>query len=153
MGRSLLFINGFLKICKPFPEIIPTYLCIVVAFPSAFCKYIGKPLSYLFFETNVGQSLFIHDVLLIVLQDNIKYQNYCSIERKKAIYLQKEKDLQAADRSGTADGFIHSQPEPQPSGAGRSDRKKNGFLHPPAEEKQTPFRLYPILKFLLVSVF
>lgn len=30
---------------------------------------------------------------------------------------------------------------------------KNGFLHPPAEEKQTPFRLYPILKFLLVSVF
>ena len=31
--------------------------------------------------------------------------------------------------------------------------KKNGFLHPPAEEKQTPFRLYPILKFLLVSVF
>ena len=51
----------------------------------SFCKYIGKPLSYLFFETNVGQSLFIHDVLLIVLQDNIKYQNYCSIERKKAI--------------------------------------------------------------------
>lgn len=64
-----------------------------------------------------------------------------------------EKDLQAADRSGTADGFIHSQPEPQPSGAGRSDRKKTAFLHPPAEEKQTPFRLYPILKFLLVSVF
>lgn len=31
--------------------------------------------------------------------------------------------------------------------------EKNGFLHPPAEEKQTPFRLYPILKFLLVSVF
>ena len=31
--------------------------------------------------------------------------------------------------------------------------EKNGFFHPPAEEKQTPFRLYPILKFLLVSVF
>ncbi len=31
--------------------------------------------------------------------------------------------------------------------------KKTAFLHPPAEEKQTPFRLYPILKFLLVSVF
>ena len=31
--------------------------------------------------------------------------------------------------------------------------EKNGFLHPPAEEKQTPFRSYPILKFLLVSVF
>lgn len=43
------------------------------------------------------------------------------------IYLQKEKDLQSADRSGTADGFIHSQPEPQPSGAGRSDRKKRLF--------------------------
>ena len=69
------------------------------------------------------------------------------------IYLQKEKDLQDADRSGTADGFIHSQPESLPSGAGRSDRKKTAFLHPPAEEKQTPFRLYPILKFLLVSVF
>ena len=31
------------------------------------------------------------------------------------------------NRSGTADGFIHSQPEPQPSGAGRSDRKKTAF--------------------------
>lgn len=36
------------------------------------------------------------------------------------IYLQKEKDLQSADRSGTADGFIHCQSEPEPSGAGRS---------------------------------
>lgn len=36
MGRSLPYINGILKICKPFPGIIPTYLCIVVAFPSAF---------------------------------------------------------------------------------------------------------------------
>ena len=39
----------------------------------------------------------------------------------------KKNDLQATDRSGTADGFIHSQPEPQPSGAGRSDRKKRLF--------------------------
>ena len=31
--------------------------------------------------------------------------------------------------------------------------EKNGFFASPAEEKQTPFRLYPILKFLLVSVF
>lgn len=44
------------------------------------------------------------------------------------IYLQKEKNLHAADRLGTADGFIHSQPEPQPSGEGRSYRKKNGFF-------------------------
>lgn len=42
-------------------------------------------------------------------------------------YIYRKKDLQAADRSGTADGFIHSQPEPQPSGAGRSDRKKTAF--------------------------
>lgn len=69
------------------------------------------------------------------------------------IYLQKEKNLHVADRLGTADGFIHSQPEPQPSGEGRSYRKKTAFLNPPAEEMQTPFRWYPILKFLLASVF
>ena len=42
----------------------------------SFCKYIGKPLIYLFiyfFETNVGQSLFAHVVLLITLQDNVKF--------------------------------------------------------------------------------
>ena len=31
--------------------------------------------------------------------------------------------------------------------------KKTAFLNPPAEETQTPFRWYPILKFLLASVF
>ena len=31
-----------------------------------------------------------------------------------------KKDLQAADRSGTADGFIHCQSEPESSGTGRS---------------------------------
>ena len=51
----------------------------------------------------------------------------CNILDLLIYSLQKEKDLQAADRSGTADGFIHSQPEPQPSGAGRSDRKKTAF--------------------------
>ena len=37
-----------------------------------------------FFEANVSQSLFIHIVLLIMLQDNVKFQVYCSIERKKS---------------------------------------------------------------------
>lgn len=32
----------------------------------------------------------------------------------------KKNDLQAADCSGTADGVIHCQSEPEPSGAGRS---------------------------------
>ena len=32
----------------------------------------------------------------------------------------KKNDFQAADRSGTADGFIHCQSESESSGAGRS---------------------------------
>ena len=36
------------------------------------------------------------------------------------VYLQKKNDFQAADRSGTADGFIHCQSESESSGAGRS---------------------------------
>ena len=31
--------------------------------------------------------------------------------------------------------------------------EKNGFFESPVEERQTPFRLYQILKFPLVSVF
>ena len=33
---------------------------------------------------------------------------------------EKKNDLQATDRSGTADGFIHCQSEPESSGTGRS---------------------------------
>ena len=35
-------------------------------------------------------------------------------------YIYRKKRPQAADCSGTADGVIHCQSEPEPSGAGRS---------------------------------
>lgn len=35
-------------------------------------------------------------------------------------YIYRKNDLQATDRSGTADGFIHCQSESESSGAGRS---------------------------------
>ena len=42
------------------------------------------------------------------------------INQKFTSTFTEKNDLQATDRSGTADGFIHCQSEPESSGTGRS---------------------------------